>query len=131
MREESISGQPIRSEPGARGQEVVAGLGHFGPALASEACGRVLGLEPLEVEHVGGRIVELAGVRFTAPQSLICCLFGDVDTDQILQEILSPCLSVNVRNEFGGDLGAVRLARRARRSMVERGDIKAGRSEEF
>src|SRR5438874_1663587 len=110
-------------QPGAAGQEAESGLGQLGAALAFQQ-GIQLGLERMEVQHIGGGVVELfLAQRLGAPVGGLL-LLGQVDAQKLPAEILEAPAIGEGAGELGGDLGAIdRLAAHAQR-MLERGDVE-------
>ena len=98
-------------EFGARGQEIEAGLGQFHPAFAFEhRIERVF--QPVEIGDVVRRIGELLLRKiFRAPIGALL-LFGEIDVEQLLHQILEAMLV---------GVGAGKLGRRAR-AIAGRGD---------
>ena len=87
-------------------QEAEAGLGSRHPALAREH-GVELGLQRVQVEHVGGGVVLLlVGELVGAPVGALL-LLGQVDAEQLPAQVLEAvAVGVGAR-QLGGDLGAV------------------------
>ena len=125
---EDIDVRPAREiEAGARRQEAEGGLGQLGAALALQH-GVELGLQGVQMQHVGGGIGQLlVGQPVGAPVGGLL-LLGQVDAQQLRQRSFRPAAVGEGADQLGGDLGAVdRLAADAER-MLDARRCRSGRN---
>ena len=107
-----------------------AGLRERRPPLAREKGIERL-LQTVQMQHIGGGIVELGGRELCGAPVGLLLLLGDVDTQQIAQEILQTVAVREGPGELGGDLGAVDRGCQHAEGVIEHGDVEAAEMEEL
>ena len=83
------------------------------------------------MEHVRGGVVELGGGELFGTPVAHLLLFGDIDADEVLQEIFEPVPVGEGADEFRRDLGAVDGGGKRAEGVVEGGDVEPAKVEEF
>ena len=123
MRENIGFGPPFQIEQRACRQEIEAGFRQRRSALAFQKPVEML-LDPMQVQHVCGRIQQLVvGQFFRAPVAALL-LLGDVDADDFLAQILESMPVGHRADEAGGDLGAIDRCREHAQMLKKHADVE-------